>query len=105
MCFRVVEIPPIEKLGPNEVKVKMLRAPINPADVNVVEGKYGILPDKFPAVGGNEGVGVVEEVGAGKSDFQKGDLVVPSSPLLGVYRFLFFNFTPYNDSFNQSTLC
>jgi NADPH:quinone reductase-like Zn-dependent oxidoreductase len=40
----------------------MLAAPINPADLNVLEGRYGINPS-LPAVVGNEGVGVVEACG------------------------------------------
>ncbi|KFW76189.1 hypothetical protein N336_01760, partial [Phalacrocorax carbo] len=37
-------------------------APINPADINMIQGTYAILPP-LPAVGGNEGVGEVLEVG------------------------------------------
>jgi len=45
-----------------DAQVRMLYAPINPADLNVIEGKYPIRP-KLPAVPGVEGVGVVEEIG------------------------------------------
>ncbi len=41
----------------------MLQAPINPSDINTIEGKYPIKPP-LPAVPGNEGVGVVREVGS-----------------------------------------
>jgi len=43
-------------LGDNQIVVKMIAAPINPADINMIEGTYSIRP-KLPAVGGNEGVG------------------------------------------------
>ena len=48
------------KLQTNEVRVKMLAAPINPADINFIQGTYGIKPD-LPATAGVEGCGVVTE--------------------------------------------
>ena len=39
------------------------QAPINPSDINTIEGKYPIKPP-LPAVPGNEGVGVVREIGS-----------------------------------------
>ena len=44
--------------------MRMLAAPVNPADLNQVEGRYPTLPP-LPAVGGGEGVGPVEAVGEG----------------------------------------
>jgi mitochondrial enoyl-[acyl-carrier protein] reductase / trans-2-enoyl-CoA reductase len=52
-----VELPPP---GPGEVRVRVLLAPINPADINVLEGKYPVRPE-LPGVPGVEGVGVVED--------------------------------------------
>eukprot|EP00741_Cyanophora_paradoxa_P023686 tig00021612_g22880.t1 len=72
-------------IGSNQVLVRMLAAPLNPADFNVVEGVYGISAS-LPAVGGNEGVAVVEKVGAGVKDFKAGDWVIPAKPLLGTWR-------------------
>ncbi len=54
----------------------MLAAPVNPADLNVIEGKYGELP-KLPAVIGNEGVGRVAAIGAKAEGFSVDDLVLP----------------------------
>jgi mitochondrial enoyl-[acyl-carrier protein] reductase / trans-2-enoyl-CoA reductase len=54
----------------------MLAAPVNPADLNVIEGKYGELP-KLPAVIGNEGVGRVIALGTNANGFSLGDLVLP----------------------------
>jgi trans-2-enoyl-CoA reductase len=59
-----------------ELLVEMLASPVNPADLNIIEGKYGELPE-VPAVIGNEGVGRVVAVGAGVGDFTPGDLVLP----------------------------
>lgn len=59
-----------------EVLLEMLAAPVNPADLNVIEGKYGELP-KLPAVIGNEGVGRVAAIGSTAEGFSVGDLVLP----------------------------
>lgn len=40
-----------------------VQAPINPSDINTIEGKYPITPE-LPGVPGHEGVGVVKAVGA-----------------------------------------
>eukprot|EP00873_Tetraselmis_striata_P004990 jgi/Tetstr1/425254/TSEL_015707.t1 len=50
-------------LGPTDVLVDFLAAPINPADINIIEGKYPLKPP-LPATPGNEGVAVVYRVGA-----------------------------------------
>lgn len=56
-----------------EVLVRLLAAPINPADLNTVEGTYGVKPS-LPAVPGVEGCGVVETSAA--EGFQPGDRVI-----------------------------
>jgi trans-2-enoyl-CoA reductase len=61
----------------------MLAAPINPADLNLVEGTYG-TKSSLPAIGGNEGVGVVLEVGKNVKNVKKDDHVIPSLPGLGI---------------------
>ncbi len=63
----------------------MLAAPINPADLNMIEGTYAIRP-KLPAVGGNEGVGKVVAVGSKVKDVSVDDHVIPSRPGLGTWR-------------------
>lgn len=60
---------------PNEVLVKIAFAPINPADLNLLEGKYPVRP-KLPAVGGVEGAGVIEQIGGDVKDFKIGDHVL-----------------------------
>jgi trans-2-enoyl-CoA reductase len=52
---------PLREPATGEALVRMLAAPINPADLNQIEGKY---PIKFPlpAIPGFEGAGVVEAV-------------------------------------------
>lgn len=51
------EIPPV---APGEVRVHVAFAPINPADINVLEGKYPVRPS-LPGVPGIEGAGVLED--------------------------------------------
>ncbi|XP_033958868.1 enoyl-[acyl-carrier-protein] reductase, mitochondrial [Pseudochaenichthys georgianus] len=77
-----VDLPPI---GENDVLVKMLAAPINPADINMIQGTYAILPD-LPAVGGNEGVAQVVEVGRNVTSLKTGDWVIPKDSGLGTWR-------------------
>ena len=42
----------------------MIASPINPSDLLVVRGRYGVLP-RLPATPGFEGVGVVDKAGPG----------------------------------------
>lgn len=37
----------------------------------------------FPAVGGNEGVAIVEQVGSGVKNLKVGDWVLPNNPPFG----------------------
>jgi len=71
----VSELPPVSP-GGGEVLLEMLAAPINPADLNVIEGTYGDLPE-LPATIGNEGVGRIVAVGEGVSGLQPGQMVLP----------------------------
>jgi len=71
-------------LADDQVLVKMVAAPINPADINMIEGTYGKRAS-FPAVGGNEGVGIVVEAGS-KSSFKTNQHVIPSVAGLGTWR-------------------
>ena len=64
----------------HEVLVRMLYAPINPADLNFIEGTYGRQP-QFPAVPGIEGCGRVEDVGDEVESLTEGDLVLPLHPI------------------------
>ncbi len=40
-----LEEQPLPQPAPDEALVRMLAAPINPADLNAIEGKYPIRPD------------------------------------------------------------
>jgi len=73
------------QLKDNEVLIRMLASPVNPADINMIQGVYRILP-KLPAVGGNEGVGEVMQVGKAVTELHTGDWVVPAAAGWGTWR-------------------
>lgn len=56
--IRESEVP---HLGSQDVLVRMLAAPINPADINTIQGKYPVKL-QLPCIPGNEGVGVIEKL-------------------------------------------
>jgi mitochondrial enoyl-[acyl-carrier protein] reductase / trans-2-enoyl-CoA reductase len=58
-----------------EVIVKMRAAPINPADLNQIEGKYPVRAE-LPATPGFEGAGVVVDAGAEVKGLTSGALVI-----------------------------
>lgn len=60
-------------LADGEVRLKILAAPVNPADLNLIEGTYGVKPE-LPAVPGLEGCGEVTESRA--ADFRPGDRAI-----------------------------
>lgn len=77
----------------NQVLLKLLAAPINPADINQVEGVYPSKPeftknlgtiDPF-AVGGNEGLFEVLQVGPDQENFKVGDWVLPGKASFGTW--------------------
>ncbi len=77
--------PDPSSLGPRQVLVRMLMSPVNPADINVVQGTYPIGPSSLPAVGGGEGVGRVEAAGSEVKRLAQGDWVVPRYNMDGTW--------------------
>ncbi|EQC30238.1 hypothetical protein SDRG_12088 [Saprolegnia diclina VS20] len=72
-------------LGQHEVALKFLAAPVNPADLSMVMGGYGIKA-ALPAIGGNEGVARVTAVGQAVSTLKVGDRVIPAAAGFGTWR-------------------
>lgn len=70
-CVDLVLVPP----AADEVLIEVLAAPINPSDVLTLTGQYGMLPP-LPAVGGNEGIGRVAQVGADVTRLSVGQRVL-----------------------------
>jgi NADPH:quinone reductase-like Zn-dependent oxidoreductase len=84
--IRAVTFPTLPPPPPKALNVRVLAAPVNPADVNTVQGVYPSKPlpasehvqaaaggDEPVFVGGNEGIAEVVEVGIGVEGVSKGD--------------------------------
>ena len=66
-----------------KVVVKMLAAPVHPADINTIQGTYPIKPP-LPAIGGGEGVGEVLSIGPQVKNLKIGDWVFPGMLLIKI---------------------
>lgn len=66
--------------GPDEVLVEAEFAPINPADVLNLEGKYGAVPPALPMTPGAEGVGRIAKAGSAVRHVKPGDRVLLTGP-------------------------
>ena len=70
----VIEDVELDPPGPGEVKVRIGAAAICHSDIHDFKGEHGI--STFPAIGGHEAAGYVEEVGKGVTYVKPGDHVV-----------------------------
>ncbi|CCO30215.1 Zinc-type alcohol dehydrogenase-like protein SA1988 [Rhizoctonia solani AG-1 IB] len=57
----------------NQALVKITAAAINPVDWKIID--YGIFVERFPAILGTDGAGIIEAVGPEVADFKVGDKV------------------------------
>jgi NADPH:quinone reductase-like Zn-dependent oxidoreductase len=73
---RAVDLPCPAGLGPKSLRLRMLRSPINPADLLAVDGRYA-FPIAWDTPVGAEGVGIVEETGRAVETVKTGDIVLP----------------------------
>ncbi|KAI0019927.1 NAD(P)-binding protein [Xylariomycetidae sp. FL0641] len=79
-------------LSSSSLLLRALAAPVNPADVNLIQGTYGVKPQFSSLIGtsepsvipGNEGV--FEVVSSSSSGLQKGDWVIPAKTGFGTWR-------------------
>lgn len=79
-------------LPSSSVLLRSLAAPINPADVNTIQGTYGAKPSFSTLLGtpepsvvpGNEGA--FEVVSSSSPDLQRGDWVIPKKTQFGTWR-------------------
>src|SRR5205085_4758577 len=70
-----VEHQPWPSCAAGQAIVRVQAAPVNPADLNAVEGKYPVRP-ALPATPGFEGAGVVVEVSPDVQNVQVGAPVI-----------------------------
>jgi len=66
-----MESMPLPKPDPEEERVKLIAATINPSDYGMIGGSYGRLRE-LPAVAGREGVGQVDALGEGVNSVEIG---------------------------------
>ncbi|TRM64998.1 hypothetical protein BD626DRAFT_547280 [Schizophyllum amplum] len=93
--LRAVSYPPLDAPRSGTINVKYILSPINPADINVIEGLYPAKPspdanlqsltNESLFVGGNEGLAQVTSVGSGVDGLSEGDWVVPIAPQSGTW--------------------
>jgi NADPH2:quinone reductase len=81
--LRLGEVP-TPKPGPGEVLVRMHATGVNPVETYIRAGTYARLP-KLPYTPGNDGAGVVEQVGSGVKEFNPGDRVYTGGSISGTY--------------------
>jgi mitochondrial enoyl-[acyl-carrier protein] reductase / trans-2-enoyl-CoA reductase len=76
-------------LGPKDVLVKFLAAPINPLDVLVLADRYPVKPQhqySGEPIPGYDGVGEIVNCGGDVTELAPGDLVIPSKFGIGTWR-------------------
>lgn len=95
--LETITFPTLPSPEPNSVNIKYILSPINPADINVVEGVYPAKPtltdslagghklDHPVFVGGNEALAEVTEVGRGVEGLHTGDRVILATAQAGTW--------------------
>ena len=73
--LKYVDLPEPEAPGPNQILIGVEFSPLNPSDLLLAKGNYGIRP-ALPTVIGGEGVGRVLALGAGVKNVKVGDRIV-----------------------------
>ena len=91
----VITYPSPPKPTGSSVTVKHLLSPVNPADMNAIEGTYPHQPRERQLnvngqqrglhIPGNEGLSEIIEVGEGVKGLKKGDWVLPSKGQSGTW--------------------
>ncbi|MFZ2155876.1 MAG: zinc-dependent alcohol dehydrogenase family protein [Bradyrhizobium sp.] len=79
-AIKIVEQADPGEPGADEVIIDAEFAPINPADILNLEGKYGAAPPALPMTPGAEGVGRVVKAGAAVRHVKPGDRVLLPGP-------------------------
>ncbi|TFY77164.1 hypothetical protein EWM64_g6848 [Hericium alpestre] len=91
--LRALTYPNLPAPSPGTLNLRVLLSPLNPSDINVIEGVYPLTPKPtaFPSVDhdvfipGNEGLAEVTETGPSVSGLQKGDWVILTKPQGGTW--------------------
>lgn len=83
-----------KNLDADSIIVKTVGSPVNPSDINQIQGVYPSQPEKNTVLGtleplavcGNEGLFEILHVGSNVKDFEVGDWAVPTSVNFGTWR-------------------
>lgn len=86
----VVSFPDLPPPPPNTLNIRFLLSPINPADINVIQGIYPAIPSTCPSsprllVPGNEGLAEVVQTGDNVTDLHPGDRVIMIKQQIGTW--------------------
>ena len=81
--MKLIEVPRLQP-GPGQVLVRVNAAGVNPVETYIRAGKYARKP-ALPFTPGNDGAGVVEEVGEGVTERRQGDRVYIAGSSSGTY--------------------
>src|SRR5712691_8967370 len=81
--LRLEEVP-MPQPGPGEVLVRVHAIGVNPVETYIRAGTYARKP-ALPYTPGNDGAGVVEQVGADVNEFKPGDRVYTAGSISGTY--------------------
>src|ERR1043166_3040477 len=81
--LRLEEVPTPQP-GQGEVLVRMHATGVNPVETYIRAGKYARLPE-LPYTPGNDGAGVIEQVGPDVSQVKAGDRVYTAGSISGTY--------------------
>src|SRR5215475_10326968 len=79
-----VQETPTPRPGPGEVRVRMHAIRVNPVETYIRAGTYARKP-ALPYTPGNDGAGVVEQVGPNVNQFTVGDRVYVAGSISGTY--------------------
>jgi NADPH2:quinone reductase len=79
-----LEESPRPQPGPGELLVRMHATGVNPVETYIRAGTYARLP-QLPYTPGNDGAGVVEQVGTEVREFKAGDRVYTAGSVSGTY--------------------
>src|SRR5215510_12074068 len=75
---------PTPQLGPGDVLVQMHAVGVNPVETYIRAGTYARLPT-LPYTPGNDGAGLIEQIGRDVSEFKPGDRVYTAGSISGTY--------------------
>src|SRR5262249_5413121 len=82
-ALRLEEVP-MPRPGPGQVLVRMHAIGVNPVETYIRTGTYAYKPT-LPYTPGNEGAGIVEEIGSDVNEVKPGDRVYTARSVSGTY--------------------